>query len=50
MGFSDRLFFRLENSIRNKLYILPDETVVHSGHGFSTKIGKEKETNGVVRC
>ena len=29
----------------NKLSNLPDETTVHSGHGFSTTIGREKESN-----
>ena len=43
-------FEDLENSIKNKLYKLPQEVTVHSGHGFSTKIGREKETNGVIRC
>ena len=40
----------LEDSIKNKLYILPDDVKVHSGHGFSTTIGKEKGSNGVIRC
>ncbi len=34
----------LEN-IRNKLFTLPDETVVYSGHGPQTTIGFEKQTN-----
>ncbi len=41
-------FNHLEGSIK-KLYNLPDETVVHSGHGFSTKIGAEKASNPFVR-
>jgi len=35
----------LLNSIRTKLLTLPDETVVYSGHGPSTTIGRERETN-----
>lgn len=38
----------LFNSIREKLYILPDETVVHSGHGHDTSIGYEKKYNFCV--
>jgi glyoxylase-like metal-dependent hydrolase (beta-lactamase superfamily II) len=29
-------------SIRSKLFVLPDETVVHTGHGDDTTIGAEK--------
>jgi len=36
-------FDELENSIRNKLYKLPDETTVYSGHGSKTTIGNEKK-------
>ncbi len=39
----------LANSIREKLYTLPDDTVVYPGHGPATKIGVEKKTNGFVR-
>jgi glyoxylase-like metal-dependent hydrolase (beta-lactamase superfamily II) len=35
----------LINSIKSKLFNLPDETVVHSGHGPQTSIGFEKKTN-----
>jgi hydroxyacylglutathione hydrolase len=35
----------LLNSIRKKLFILPDETVVYSGHGPATNIGVEKREN-----
>ncbi len=36
---------QLLESIRNKLFSLPDETVVYSGHGPKTTIGFEKQTN-----
>jgi hydroxyacylglutathione hydrolase len=35
----------LLNSIRTKLWPLPDDTVVYSGHGPPTTIGQEKRTN-----
>lgn len=35
----------LLNSIRQKLFVLPDETVVYSGHGPATTIGEEKAGN-----
>lgn len=35
----------LLNSIRQKLFVLPDETVVYSGHGPTTTIGEEKAGN-----
>ena len=35
----------LLKSIRERLFILPDETVVYSGHGPSTTIGHEKKHN-----
>lgn len=38
----------LTSSIREKLYKLPDETVVYSGHGPSTTIGFEKKHNPFV--
>jgi len=39
-SYSDRPL--LESSIRAKLFALPDETVVHTGHGEDTSIGAEK--------
>ena len=39
----------LEQGIKAKLYSLPDDTVVHSGHGPDTTIGREKQTNPFVR-
>lgn len=35
----------LLSSIRNKLFTLPDEVTVYSGHGPETTIGHEKRTN-----
>ncbi len=32
----------LENSLRNKLFILPSETIVYPGHGSFTTIGNER--------
>ncbi|RMF43530.1 MAG: MBL fold metallo-hydrolase [Deltaproteobacteria bacterium] len=34
--------------IRSKLLVLPDETVVHSGHGPDTTIGREKQVNPFI--
>jgi len=36
---------QLIRSIREKLFVLPDETVVYSGHGERTTIGEEKREN-----
>lgn len=38
----------LVRSIREKLYVLPEETVVYSGHGEETDIGSEKQGNPFV--
>lgn len=38
----------LTTSIREKLYVLPEETVVYSGHGEETDIGSEKRENPFV--
>lgn len=35
----------LEKSIREKLYVLPDDVIVHPGHGKETTIGYEKKYN-----
>lgn len=39
----------LKKSIRNKLYSLPDNTVVYPGHGPQTTIGVEKQSNPFVQ-
>lgn len=36
---------QLIESIQNRLMVLPDNTVVHSGHGPATTIGEEKKFN-----
>jgi glyoxylase-like metal-dependent hydrolase (beta-lactamase superfamily II) len=43
-SYSDRPL--LEDSIRSKLFALPDETVVHTGHGDDTTIGAERALLG----
>ena len=46
--FVDGSFEDLEASIREKLYVLPDKTVILPGHGPSTTVGDEKRTNPFV--
>lgn len=36
---------QLLKNIREKLFVLPDETIVYSGHGPETTIGEEKKHN-----
>ena len=38
----------LINSIKQKLFLLPDDVVVYSGHGTETTIGAEKKFNPFV--
>lgn len=38
----------LVRSVREKLFILPDETLVYPGHGGMTQIGHEKQYNAMV--
>lgn len=40
----------LVRSIRTRLYSLPDDTIVYSGHGEETTIGHEKRYNPFVRA
>lgn len=39
---------QLLKNIREKIYILPDETLVYPGHGPTTTIGSEKKSNPFV--
>lgn len=39
----------LQQSIREQLYTLPDDTVVYPGHGPETTIGHEKKANPFVK-
>ena len=43
--FIDGDFHELITSIKTKLFILPDDTIVYPGHGPSTTIKNEKLTN-----
>lgn len=42
-------FNTLIESIHQKLFVLPDDVVVYSGHGTPTTIGKEKVSNPFCR-
>ncbi len=46
--FPDGDFEQLAAGIREKLFMLPDETIVLSGHGPATTIGQEKRSNPFV--
>jgi len=39
----------LEKSIRERIYTLPDETVIVPGHGPDTTVGREKSSNPFVK-
>lgn len=43
-------FDTLAQSIREKLYTLPDDTSVYPGHGPATRIGREKKHNAFVKA
>lgn len=47
--FPDGNFEDLADAIRQKLYVLPDDTIVLPGHGPATRIGDEKRQNAFVR-
>jgi len=47
--FPDGSMTQLVRSIKEKLFILPNETVVYPGHGPATTIGYEKENNPFLR-
>jgi hydroxyacylglutathione hydrolase len=42
-------FKTLEQSIKTKLYTLPEDVIVYPGHGDSTTIGDEMKTNPFVK-
>lgn len=46
--FPDGDFDELRSAIHDKLFTLPDDTIVLSGHGPETTIGHEKRTNPIV--
>jgi hydroxyacylglutathione hydrolase len=46
--FPDGSFDALRASIHDKLFTLPDDTIVYPGHGAETAIGREKRTNPFV--
>lgn len=46
--FQGGSFKELENSVRTKLYTLPDNTDVFCGHGEDTQIGYEKAHNPYI--
>jgi len=43
-------FEDLSKSIKTRLYTLPDDTIVYTGHGPITTIGDEKRFNAFVRA
>lgn len=43
-------FSVLEKSIREQIYSLPDATTIYPGHGPTTSVGVEKQTNPFVRA
>jgi len=43
-------FQTLENSIKARLYTLPDSTTIYPGHGPTSSIGMEKRNNPFVRA
>jgi hydroxyacylglutathione hydrolase len=47
--FPGMSYERLIKSIREKLMVLPDETIVHPGHGPATTIGAERRGNPFLR-
>lgn len=42
-------FNLLEKSIQEKIFTLPDSTVIYSGHGPATTVGHEKRHNPFIR-
>jgi glyoxylase-like metal-dependent hydrolase (beta-lactamase superfamily II) len=48
--FRQGSFEDIERSIKTRLYTLPDDTLVYTGHGPVTTIGDEKKYNAFVRA
>jgi len=48
--FRKGAFEDLSKSIKTRLYTLPDDTIVYTGHGPITTIGDEKRYNAFVRA
>lgn len=46
--FPDGDFDQLVRGIRDKLFTLPDETLLYSGHGPTTTVGRERKDNPFV--
>jgi glyoxylase-like metal-dependent hydrolase (beta-lactamase superfamily II) len=46
--FPDGDFDTLIRGIKTRLFDLPDDTILYSGHGQPTTVGREKETNPYV--
>ena len=46
--FPDGDMKRLLSGIREKLFVMPDDTIVYPGHGAPTTIGEEKRYNPFV--
>ena len=42
-------FETLEVSIKESIYTLPEDTLLHPGHGEDTQVGREKISNPFVR-
>ncbi len=42
-------FSQLEESIRSRIYTLPDATLLYPGHGPETSVAEEKQSNPFVR-
>ena len=47
--FRQGSFEEISKSIKTRLYTLPDDTIVYTGHGPVTTIGEEKKFNAFVR-
>ena len=42
-------FDALKRSIRKQVYTLPENTLIHPGHGPDTSVGAEMQSNPFVR-